>query len=112
MIRSTFSEQLIDGFLVIVKTGPLDPFEGFSKIDKTTLGGHRKNAERARDPESFAAGNADAVAIIHQYQVSAEFDSKCYSVFFACVEFFHGSIMHMRGVMHTSAHDGGSAIHC
>ncbi len=69
--------------------------KGVSKIDKTTSGGHGKNAEGARDAESFAAGNADTVAIIHQDYVCAECDGKCDSAFFIGVEFFHGSVMHV-----------------
>ncbi|MGA7237848.1 MAG: hypothetical protein WBY44_19340 [Bryobacteraceae bacterium] len=54
MIRSTFGEQLVHGFLQVVKISLLDPLEGVGKIDETVLGGHRKNAESARDPRPFA----------------------------------------------------------
>ena len=102
MIWSTFDKQPVHGFLQVVKICPLDALEGVGKIDKTVLGGHGKNAEGARDPEPFAPGDTGTVAIIHKDQVGADFDSERDSVFFTRVEFYHGRIMHMCGLVHFS----------
>jgi hypothetical protein len=49
-----FGEQPVHDFLLVVKTGPLDTFEGLGKIDQTMFGGRGKNAEGARNPEPLA----------------------------------------------------------
>jgi hypothetical protein len=59
--------------------------------------GHGKDAQGSCYPETFASGDADTFAIIHQDQIGMKFDGKSDGVFFASVELIHRRIVDMRG---------------
>ena len=80
-------QQLIHGFLSVMKTGLLNTFEGLRQINKASYCRHGKYAEGARDPKPLAPGDKGAFPIVHQDQVGVEFDSESDHVFLARVEF-------------------------
>ena len=84
----------------MIEARALDTFEGLGEIEKTLRGGHGKNTEGSRHPETFAPGDEDAVTIIHQDQVGVKFDGESNGVFLTRIELFHSGVVDMRGLVY------------
>ena len=76
----------------------LDTFEGIGEVMKISLGGHGKDTESPRYPESLSPGGEYAFPVIDEEQISVEFHSESDSVCFASVDFLHGKIAGMTGL--------------
>ena len=59
------SQEFIHEFLLVMEAGLFGAFECISEIKQPMFGGHSEEAERSRNPKSFASGDADTFAIVH-----------------------------------------------